>query len=78
MTGPFSSLGAVDGFGLRTIYEVQQLVYVPIVDGTSHHGVRVLALRQLLLTSGQTCAELLSDFSIVTARRCSRRLSLRK
>lgn len=35
VSSPFGSLGTVNRFGLRTVYEVQQLVHVPVVNGAS-------------------------------------------
>lgn len=71
---PFSSLGAVDGFGLRTVDEVQQLVNVSVVDDPGRRQLRVLALRQLFFTPGQARPEFLADLSVVAACRRSWRL----
>lgn len=78
MPGPLGRLGTVDGFGLRAVDEVEQLVHVPVVDGARHGRVRVLPLRQLLLAPRQPRTQLLPDLGVVpTGRRC-RRLKRRK
>lgn len=52
VSSPFGSFGAVDGFGLRTVNEVQQLIHVPVVNDASCRQVRVLTLRKLLFAAG--------------------------
>lgn len=71
---PLGGLGTVDRFGLRAVDEVQQLVYIPVVDGTGGRQLRVLTLRQLLFAPRQARAQLLSDLGVVAARRRGRRL----
>lgn len=71
---PFSSLGAVDGFGLRAVDEVQQLVDVSVVNDAGRRQLRVLTLRQLLFTPGQARPQFLADLGVVPACRRGWRL----
>lgn len=45
VTCSLSCLGTVDRFGLGAVDEVQQLINVAVVDGSSHRQLRVLTLR---------------------------------